>query len=105
MRKKKNIIGPRVRKARNEAKPPITQEDLAARLQLKGIKIDQAMISRIEKGERLVTDYEVKAIAKALKVSAGWLIEGKTGIAHFESGTVAQFAAENTAEIEKPSGI
>jgi transcriptional regulator with XRE-family HTH domain len=105
MRKKKNIIGTRVRKARNQANPPITQEDLAARLQLKGIKIDQAMISRIEKGERLVTDYEVKAIAKALKVSAGWLIEGKAGIAHFESGTAAQFAAKNTVEIEKPSGI
>ncbi len=104
MRKKKNIIGTRVRKARNGAKPPITQEDLAARLQLKGIKIDQAMISRIEKGERLVTDYEVKAIAKALKVSAGWLIEGKADKAHSKSETVAQSAPENATEIEKTSG-
>lgn len=75
--RKKNIIGSRIRKARQEAKPPITQEDLAARLQLDGLKIDQGMISRIEKGARLVTDYEVRAIAKVLKVSVGWLIEGK----------------------------
>jgi transcriptional regulator with XRE-family HTH domain len=46
-------------------------------LQLAGLKIDQAMISRIERGLRLVTDIEVRAIAKALKVSAGWLIDGK----------------------------
>ena len=77
MRKKKNIIGARIRKTRLEAKPPITQEDLVARLQLDGLKIDKGMISRIEKGDRLVTDIEVKAIAKALKVSVGWLIEGK----------------------------
>lgn len=76
--KKKNIVGARVYKARRNAKPQITQEDLAARLQLKGMKIDQSMISRIEKGERLVTDYEVKALARALKVSPGWLIEGKS---------------------------
>jgi len=73
--KKKNIIGARIRKARLDAKPLITQTDLVARLQLEGLKdIDQPIISRIEKGERLVTDYEIKAIAKALKVSVGWLL-------------------------------
>jgi hypothetical protein len=35
------------------------------------------MISRIENGTRLFTDIAVKAIAKALKVSIGWLIDGK----------------------------
>ncbi len=75
---KKNIIGARIRKARTEAKPPLTQSDLVARLQLGGIKdIDQPIISRIEKGERLVTDYELKAIAKALRVSVGWLLNEK----------------------------
>jgi len=45
---------------------------------LEGLKdIDQPIISRIEKGERLVTDYEIKAIAKALKVSVGWLLNEK----------------------------
>jgi len=73
---KKNIIGDNIRKARKAANPPITQADLVARLQLKGTEIDQSMISRIEKGERLVTDYELKAIAEALKVSLEWLIAG-----------------------------
>jgi transcriptional regulator with XRE-family HTH domain len=76
--KKKNIVGTRIRKARLDAKPPITQSDLVARLQLEGLKdIDQPIVSRIEKGERLVTDYEIKAIAKALKVTVGWLLNEK----------------------------
>jgi transcriptional regulator with XRE-family HTH domain len=75
---KKNITGARIRKARTNAKPPITQLDLVARLQLEGQKdIDQPTISRIEKGERLITDYEIKAMAKALKVSVGWLLNEK----------------------------
>ena len=78
MRKKKNIIGNRIRKARQDAKPPLTQSDLVARLQLGGLKdIDQPIVSRIEKGERLVTDYEIKAVAKALKVTVGWLLNEK----------------------------
>ena len=76
--KKKNIVGTRIRKARLDAKPAITQSDLVARLQLEGLKdIDQPIISRIEKGDRIVADYEIKAIAKALKVTVGWLLKEK----------------------------
>jgi len=51
---------------------------LVARLQLDGLKdIDQPIISRIEKGDRIVADYEIKAIAKALKVTVGWLLKEK----------------------------
>jgi len=39
--------------------------------------IDQPIISRIEKGDRIVADYEIKAIAKALKVTVGWLLKEK----------------------------
>ena len=75
---KKNIVGARIRKARTDAKPPMTQTDLVARLQIEGLKdIDQPIVSRIEKGERLITDYEIKAMAKALKVSVGWLLNEK----------------------------
>ena len=75
---KKNIVGTRIRKARTDAKPPMTQLDLVARLQIEGLKdIDQPTVSRIEKGERLITDYEIKAMAKALKVSVGWLLNEK----------------------------
>ena len=48
----------------------VTQKDLSARLEVQGLNIDQAMISRIEKGERPVMDYELIAIAKALKMKS-----------------------------------
>jgi transcriptional regulator with XRE-family HTH domain len=48
--------------------------DLAARLQVLGFKIDQSTVSKIEQGHRPVLDLEVVALAKALKVSASWLL-------------------------------
>lgn len=71
--KKRNVIGARVRQARKDAKPPITQLDLMARLQLLGMMIDQSGISKIESGNRLVSDVEATALAKALNVSVAWL--------------------------------
>jgi transcriptional regulator with XRE-family HTH domain len=72
----RNIIGDKVRLARKEAKPPITQADLAARLQIKGLRIDRATISKIETGYREVTDVEAAAISEALGVSISWLFGG-----------------------------
>ena len=72
----KNIVGARVRRARKTAKPRITQRDLVARLQVLGVMIDQSGLSKIESGRRPVSDVEVVALAKALKVSAAWLLEG-----------------------------
>jgi transcriptional regulator with XRE-family HTH domain len=73
--RKTNIVGDRVREARLHAKPPIRQEDLAARLQVQGLGyIDQAKISRIESGTRPVYDYEVVHFARALDVSVNWLL-------------------------------
>lgn len=69
------MVGARVRQARKVAKPSITQSDLVARLQLVGIVIDQSTLSKIENGQRPVTDIEVAALAKALKVSVSWLFE------------------------------
>jgi len=70
---RKNIIGSCVCKARKKAK--ITQIDLAARLQVLGIKIDQAGLSKLENGNRPVTDIEIAAIAKILKVPVSQLFE------------------------------
>ena len=72
----RNIVGPRVRQARRVAKPKITQRDLVARLQVLGVMIDQSGLSKIENGQRPVSDIEVVALAKALKVSVAWLLEG-----------------------------
>ena len=71
---KRNVVGNRVQQARKASKPPITQIDLVARLQVLGMKIDQSGISKIENGQRPVSDFEVNALAKALKVSAAWLL-------------------------------
>jgi hypothetical protein len=48
--------------------------ELVARLQLQGIKIDQVTLSKIENGTRPVFDYEVVALVKALKVATEWLL-------------------------------
>ncbi len=63
-----------MRLARKNAKPPITQTDLAARLQVQGSKLERVTISKIETGYREVTDVEAAAIAKSLGVTVGWLI-------------------------------
>ena len=70
----RNVVGLRVRQARRKATPRVSQVDLAARLQLQGLKIDQSGVSKIEQGRRPVLDIEVVALAKVLKVSAAWLL-------------------------------
>lgn len=69
---KKNICGERVHEAR--CKLRMTQSDLAAKLQVAGISIERDSISRIEIGTRFVTDYEIRELAKILKVSVAWLL-------------------------------
>ena len=71
---RRNIIGERVRLARERAKPVITQADLAARLQIEGLRLERVTISKIETGYREVTDVEAIAIAKALDVTVSWLL-------------------------------
>jgi transcriptional regulator with XRE-family HTH domain len=63
-----------MRRARKSAQPRVTQADLAARVSAYGLNINQATISKIEKGARIVTDIELKAIASSLAVSIGWLV-------------------------------
>ena len=70
---RRNVIGRRIREARLKVNPPVSQDDLAGRLAGKGIVLDQTAISRIERQERYLMDYEVVAIAKCLKVSVAWL--------------------------------
>lgn len=70
---KKNICGERVHEAR--CKMRLTQSDLAAQLQIKGILIERDSVSRIEIGTRFVADYELQALAQILKVRVDWLLE------------------------------
>lgn len=77
---KANLIGPRIKKARKVLH--YSQEDLAIRMQLNNIEISQKVISRIEKQERFVTDYELLVFSHILHVSVGWLL----GISEQDSG-------------------
>ncbi len=69
---KKNICGERIHEAR--CKLRLTQSDLAAKLQLNSIIIERDSISRIEIGTRFVADYELREMAKILRVSPLWLL-------------------------------
>lgn len=71
-----NIVGARVRMARKNYSPPITQTELAARLQSNGLRIEQPAIAKIENGTRPVTDIETVALANALGVEPEWLLQG-----------------------------
>ena len=69
---KKNICGDRIRMARLEKR--LSQTDLARLLQLEGVPMERDVISRMEMGDRLVTDYEVVTIAEVLGVSVLWIL-------------------------------
>jgi transcriptional regulator with XRE-family HTH domain len=69
----KNLVGRRVREARLKCSPPVSQDDLAGKLGVRGIVMDQTAVSRIERQERYLMDYEIAAIAACLKVSVAWL--------------------------------
>lgn len=70
---KKNICGERLRQARVVKR--LRQEDLAARMQLKGVNMERDSISRIEIGTRFVSDFELKVFSEALGVSVNWLLD------------------------------
>ncbi|NBK79881.1 XRE family transcriptional regulator [bacterium D16-76] len=69
---KKNVSGDRIREAR--LKRRLTQEDLAAKLQIEGVIMERDSVSRMEIGTRFVTDYELMVLSKVLGVSMQWLV-------------------------------
>ncbi|MBE6910709.1 MAG: helix-turn-helix transcriptional regulator [Ruminococcaceae bacterium] len=70
---KLNRCGERVREARLRAE--LTQEELAARLQVTGLPLSQLAVSRIEIGKRIVPDFELPYLAEALNVTTAWLLD------------------------------
>ena len=69
---KKNICGAKVREARK--KLGLTQDDLAAKLQVSGEVLERNSISRIESGVRFIADFELLALSKILNVTPGYLL-------------------------------
>lgn len=78
-----NIIGMRIRQARWTAKPKITLKDLSARMETIGVPVDFSAIAKMERGRRAVTDIQLLAFAKALRVSPVWLL-GLTDNKYFD---------------------
>ena len=62
-----NIVGPQIRKRRDEL--GLTQEEFAAQCQLSGLDISRGTLSQIEAQLRCVIDDELFALARGLKVS------------------------------------
>lgn len=77
---KRNVSGERVRQKRIERK--ITQAELAARVQCEGVTLEQDAISRIELGQRMVQDYELRALQKCwARAWIGWPEKNKNDAA------------------------
>ena len=69
----KNMIYGRLRYWRE--KRGLSQGELAAQMQVLGVNLDQQMVSKIERDERIVTDYELACFCKILKVPEMELLE------------------------------
>ncbi len=69
---KGNVSGDRIRELRLKAR--MSQAALAAKMQTEGVIAEQDVISRIESGSRLVTDYEILVLTRIFNVSADWII-------------------------------
>lgn len=69
----KNIIAERLKELRENK--GLSQSNLAAKLQTMNVNIDQQMISKIEKNNRQVTDYELACICKSLSVTPNDLLD------------------------------
>lgn len=67
----KNVSGDRIHQARTAKR--LSQENLAAKMQVSGVIIEREAISKIETGDRFVADYELRAFAQVLGVSMEWL--------------------------------
>lgn len=74
---KHNICGERLKKMRKNRS--LSQEALAAKLQLNGLDLTQKTISKIENGKRLITDYELKYFTDVLKIPICSLFEQNLG--------------------------
>jgi len=67
----RNITGERIKEARQ--KVGLSQKGLSEKLETEAVYVCRGSVSRIESGERTVTDIEIDAIAKILNVTLDYL--------------------------------
>jgi transcriptional regulator with XRE-family HTH domain len=68
-----NAIGGKIKEYR--IKNNFTQEQLTAKLQILGININKNSLQKIEKGNRIIKEYELTAFSVIFNVSADELLE------------------------------
>lgn len=64
----RNLTGGAIKRIRMARSPKVTQEDMVGRLALQELNLSQAQIAKLENGRRPINDFELAAIAKALRV-------------------------------------
>ena len=69
----KNIISKQLKIAR--VKAGLTQSQLAAKVQVLNMNLDQQMISKIENNMRIVTDYELACLCRVLQIDEKELLK------------------------------
>ena len=69
----KNIVGAKIAKLRKQKH--IKAKDFVAILQSNGMDISESQYSHLEGQDRIVADYEVTILAKALGVTVEWLLD------------------------------
>lgn len=93
---RRNVSGHRIQAARALHEPKLTQDDLIALMHTKeNIVLSKNMLSRIETGDRYVTDVELMAFSGVLKVSVPGLL-GETSVRTFRA-EVSFYQAGNSA--------
>mgnify|MGYP002075205197 CR=1 FL=1 len=71
---KLNVCGSKIASLRKMVRPRMSQRMLADWLQLAGLDLDKNAISKIEAGQRFVTDIELNAFARLFGVSVDELL-------------------------------
>ena len=69
----RNIVFRKIKELR--AKQNMSQGELAAKMQVMNVNIDQQSVSRIENNERGISDYELVCLAKVFNVDVNYLLE------------------------------
>ena len=70
-----NLCGRKVALLRRQMQPKVSQRAFADMLLLAGLDLDKNAVQRMESGQRLVTDIELKILAQVLRVSADELLK------------------------------
>lgn len=72
---KRNLIGEKIKQLRTGK--GLSQKELAIKLQTQGSELSDLTILRIEKGTRLVTDFELLAFCEFFEISPNEILDYK----------------------------